>query len=66
MLVIIVHVFNVCCGHRMVMLGKRWAHFISEFVGVGLLIIVFSIVVVGCFVSLCACLNLFGHVFVLL
>ena len=44
----------------MVLLGKRWVHLISEFVGVGVVIMFFSIVVVGCFGLVCACLNLFG------
>ena len=43
-------------------LGKRWAHFISDFVGAGPNVIVFSIVVVGCFGLVFACLILLGHV----
>ena len=45
----------------MVLLGKRRAHLISDLVGAGPIVIVFSIVVVGCFGLVCACLILLGH-----
>ena len=59
--VILVLVFNVCCVYRMVLLGKRRAHLISDLVGAGPIVIVFSIVVFGCFGLVCACLILLGH-----
>ena len=61
LLVIIVLVFNVCCAYRMVLLGKRCAHLISDSVGAGPIVIVFSIIVVGCFGLACACFILLGH-----
>ena len=58
--VILVHVFNAVCGYRMVLFGEALGTLSLDFVGIGLLVIVLSIVVFGCFGLVCACLNLFG------
>ena len=65
LLVMIVHVFNVCYVHRVVVFGTALGIFAFDVVGVCLLDIVFCYQMLWLVVSAwCVRLNLFGHVVV--